>query len=147
MAQPKQDPRERTLDNIKALEQEPDTKDLQFCEPTPCNKRLFTLTPEENGLLVAIGYSIGPDDSSVNGYAHFLISKVLNDDMYASVMVDNQTMWNKFVFNDGKEGLDRLEKKFYLRKGEPFYIQLASNFPAPAKVLGNLTFYLIPTFD
>ena len=145
MAEPKQDPNARQAANTALREDNPDTKDLQFCESSPVNKLLFTCDPQENGVLLAIGYSIGPDDASVNGNAHIMISRVLNTDMYAVQQVDNQTMWNGLFFH-GDRGIDVLPEPLYLTKNEPFYIQMATNFPAGTRVLGNITLYVKPTF-
>ena len=146
MAEPKSNPAERQADNIALREENPDTKDLQFCEACPVNKLLFVCDPQENGILTAVGFSIGPDDASVNGNAHIMISRVLNTNMYAIQQVDNQTMWNRFFFH-GKSGMDILLKPLYLSKNEPFYIQIASNFPSGTRVLGNITLYVKPTFS
>ena len=41
---------------------------------------------------------------------------------------------------------DHAATPIYLRQGEEFYIYLFSNFPAPAKVYGNLVLNVLPTF-
>lgn len=142
---PKKDPREIYADDLRAQEQTNDTIELQFYEASPCNKTFFMITPKEHGLLTAIGYSMGPDDSSVNGYAHALMSRIANPDMYSVVQGNNQSMWNRFFYR-GDQGLDQLFRPAYLYKDEPFYIQVVSNFPVGTKILGNFTLYTTPTF-
>ena len=147
MAAPQKDPVERYAADLKLQEQESDTSELQFYELSPCNKLLFTITPQENGMINAIGYSVGPDDASVNGYAHIMFSRILNPNMYATVQANNQTMWNRFFYGGaGNQGFDQLFKPLYLHANEPFYIQLVANYPAGTHTLGNLTLYIAPTF-
>jgi hypothetical protein len=142
---PKQSPAEIYSDDLKIQEKDSDTVELQFYEASPVNKTLFTITPQENGSLTAIGYSIGPDDASVNGYAHIMFTKIENTSMYSVVQANNQSMWNRFFYR-GEQGIDQLFRPVYLHRGEPFYIQFVSNFPALTNVLGNLTLYLAPSF-
>jgi hypothetical protein len=143
---PKQSPTQIYADDLAALEKDPDTLELQFYETCPANKLLFTITPEENGLLTAIGYSVGPDDGSVNGYAHVQFSRVPNPNLFSVVQASNQAMWNRFIYGKGDQGFEHLLRPMYLRRSEPFYIYLVTNYPAGVNVLGNLSLYLTPTF-
>jgi hypothetical protein len=143
---PKNSPAQIYADDLNALERDMDTIELQFYEPSPNNKLLFTLTPEEHGLLVGIGYSVGADDQSVNGYAHVMLSRMPNPNMYAVTQANNNSMWNRFFYGKGDQGLEQLIRPIYLRKQEPFYIQMVSNYPPLVNVLGNLTLYVVPTF-
>jgi hypothetical protein len=143
---PKQSPAEIYSDDLKRLEQNPDTIELQFYEASPNNKTLFTLTPAEHGVLTGIGYSVGPDDASVNGYSHILFSRIENANMYSVVQANNQSMWNRFFYGAGDKGLEHFLSPLYLYRNEPFYIQMVSNYPAGVNVLGNFTLYLKPTF-
>jgi hypothetical protein len=146
MAIPKASPAQIYADDITALERDMDSIELQFWEPSPLNKLLFTLTPEEHGLLVAVGYSVGPDDASVNGYGHVMFTRLPNPNMYSVIQSNNQTMWNRFFYSKGDQSIEQFARPIYLRKQEPFYIYMVSTYPAGTNILGNFTLYLTPTF-
>ena len=127
-------------------EQDPDSIDVQFMEDAPVTKLLYTFTPEELGVIVKLGYSVGPNDNSINGYAYLMLTRILNPTFYTTDYGQNQVMWRKIAGSNFVEGEAEFHwNPLYLRVHEPFYLYLATSYPAPVKVYGHLTLYTVGT--
>lgn len=142
---PKQNPSEIYGDDLRNQERNPDTVDLKFFEPAPFNKTLFIITPEDNGTLHKLSYSIGPDDASLNGYILLAITRIQNINLFSTSQAQNQIIWSKIFFK-GDNSSEHFFNPVYLYKGEPIYVQAISNYPAPAKAYGQLTLTVMPAF-
>jgi len=128
-------------------EEDGDTWDFQFQEPGPVAKLIYTIRPDEFGIIRKTSYASGSNDSSVNGFVHLPVTRIPNPTAYVLSNAQNQVIFRKFggpVFVEGSE--DHSATPIYLRQGEEFYIYLFSNFPAPAKVYGNLVMNVLPTY-
>ena len=142
---PKRNPAEIYADDLSNQERNPDTVDLKFFEPCPFNKTLFIVTPEDNGTLHKLSYSVGPNDASLNGYVLLAITRIQNVNLFSTSQAQNQIIWSKIFFR-GDNNSEAFVKPVYLYRGEPIYIQAISNFPAPANALGQITLTVMPAF-
>ena len=106
---------------------------------------MFIVTPEENGTLKKITYSVGPNDASLNGYILLTLSRIQNTNMFITSQAHNQIIWTG-IFQRSQVNVEYFMEPVYLYKGEPLYIQGVSNFPAPAMALGQLKLEIAPAF-
>lgn len=142
---PKKDTREIYKDDLVRQELTPDSIDIKFYEDAPFNKTLFKITPEENGLLKKLSYSFGPNDGSLNGFIIIALCRIENVNMFVTSLAQNQIIWSRLLFR-GDSGEVYFPENIYLHRGEPIYVQGVTNYPAPAKVLGQMTLGVSPTF-
>lgn len=142
---PKRDTVQIYKEDLEKQEINPDSINLRFNEPCPFNKTLFKITPEENAVLEKLAYSIGPNDKSLNGYVNLILTRIENTNMFIVAQAQNQILWSKII-TSAVQDIEYFHKPIYLYKGEPVYIQAVTNFPAPCKVLADLTFTVLPTF-
>jgi hypothetical protein len=146
MSIPKKSLSQINADDLVYREKDPDTIDVQFQEDTPVTKLLYTFRPEELGVIQKLNFAVGPNDNSVNGFGYLMLTRIKNPSFYTTDFGQNQVMWRKICGDKYVEGSDSFfNEPLYMQKGEEFYLYLASNYPAPTKIFGSLTFYVLPT--
>jgi hypothetical protein len=136
--------------SIQYLEKAPEVLSLNFFEPSPVNKLIFTITPSPWDIrLSKIAYSFGSMDLSLNGYVQLVISKVLNPDIYGTAEDQSNILFSKMggvnLFTNGDSDFP---ENTVIGKNEAAYVYLIANAPAVANggVLGRLALYYLPLY-
>ena len=157
MSQPPENRVQGNLDAVKQLEKAPETLALNFYEPAPVNKLIFTLKPTPWDVrLTQLSYSFGSLDLSANGYIQLVLTKALNPNIYGTIEQNSNTIFSRMgganIVTQGD--VYYKNNNIVLIKNEPAYLYLISNIPPSMQgplnvggVFGRIAIFYLPLYQ